>query len=72
MQTKQNWLSTAINYHFTQTGMNTLIQQHFANVIAAPSDEQILAVGNALANLNDNLHLESAEITTRSTILSNN
>lgn len=71
MQTKQNWLSNAINYHFTQKGMNTLIQQHFANVIAAPSDEQILAVGNALANLNDNLHLESAEITTRSTILSN-
>ena len=39
MQTKQNWLSTVINYYFTQTGKNTLIQQHFANVIAAPSDE---------------------------------
>lgn len=71
MQTKQNWLSTTVNYHFVQPGTGTTRQQRLANVIANPSDEQVLAVGNALANLGEVTNLESAELTVRSTILAN-
>ncbi|MBA1434296.1 DUF1659 domain-containing protein [Bombilactobacillus bombi] len=72
MKTTHNWLSTAVNYQFAQAGKVDLIQQHLANMIANPSDEQVIAVGTALANLGSDLQLASADITVHSTILATN